>query len=332
MEKVYCIECSRECEYVIKKETIIKTIRDKEYSFNVKKAYCKECGDEVFVFGMIDDNKKSIEKQYREIENIVTVEDIKNMMELYNIKKAPLSFALGFGEITITRYLMGQIPSKEYSNLIRNALENPKHMLALLEKNREKIGNTAYEKAKKAASSLKGLNEVSEKLLSVISYIFNTITEITPLALQKVLYYVQALYMLKYGNQLFDENCQAWVHGPVYKPVYDFFCDFKYNPIDDTRFMLIKNRFKELTAQEKEVIELVMNTFGNYNGKVLEKITHKEDPWINARKGYPDDQPSQEVIEKKSIYDYFKKISIDYDGFKTTSDINNYINNMIFNK
>lgn len=51
--------------------------------------------------------------------------DIENLMKIYKIGKAPLSLALGFGEVTITRYLSGQIPSKEYSDIIRMALSSP---------------------------------------------------------------------------------------------------------------------------------------------------------------------------------------------------------------
>ena len=35
--------------------------------------------------------------------------------------------------------------------------------------------------------------------------------------------------------------------------------------------------------------------YGMYSGKVLEKITHNEDPWMEARKGYGDSISSHEV-------------------------------------
>lgn len=47
---------------------------------------------------------------------------------------APLSLALGFGEVTIARYLEGQIPSKQYSNIMRLALTLPAYMKKLLKK------------------------------------------------------------------------------------------------------------------------------------------------------------------------------------------------------
>lgn len=34
-------------------------------------------------------------------------EEIEALMSLYHLGKAPLSYALGFGEVTITRYLQG---------------------------------------------------------------------------------------------------------------------------------------------------------------------------------------------------------------------------------
>ena len=92
-------------------------------------------------------------------------------MEIYKIGKSPLSLALGFGEITITRYLSGQVPLKEYSEIIRNALKSPTFMMGKLNENRDKIGETAYKKAMNAAKELEPLFALSEKMLLTISYI-----------------------------------------------------------------------------------------------------------------------------------------------------------------
>ena len=47
------------------------------------------------------------------------------MMKIYKIGRAPLSLALGFGEVTIPRYLEGQMPSKEYSDIIKATFSSP---------------------------------------------------------------------------------------------------------------------------------------------------------------------------------------------------------------
>lgn len=125
-----------------------------------------------------------------------------------------------------------------------------------------------------------------------------------------------------------DEDCYAWVHGPVYNSVYNLFKELKYNPIDDDRFMILKNRFEELTEQERNVIQLVLNSFGNYSGKVLEEITHQEDPWVNSRNGYSFLEPSNNLIEKNQIQLYFKKIDKEY-SLRNIKEINRYINEQL---
>lgn len=145
----FCTVCRRETEYMLREDTVQKLIRGKEYSFKVYHAFCSECGEEMDIPGLADYNMQSIDRQYRQMENLVSIDDIKKLMEIYHLGKAPLSYALGFGEITITRYLYGQIPSREYSDIIRRALTSPRYMNEQLEKNADKLGITAYRKAKK---------------------------------------------------------------------------------------------------------------------------------------------------------------------------------------
>lgn len=40
------------------------------------------------------------------------------------------------------------------------------------------------------------------------------------------------------------------------------------------RFMIFKNRFQELSEQEKKAIDLVVKSFGMYSSKASELITH----------------------------------------------------------
>jgi len=321
----FCTMCRKETSYKLCKKIVHKVIRDKEYEFEITVAVCDECGEEMDIPGLLDVNVCAIDEQYRYAEGLISIEDIKKIMEIYNIGKAPLSIALGFGEITITRYLSGQMPSKDYSDVIKKALSTPNYMIKLLNENAEKIGETAYKKAIKHAEEIAGLFCVSDKMLLTISYIFEQMKEVTPLALQKILYFIQGIYMVMFGKPLYKEDCMAWIHGPVYEEVYDLFKDFKYNPIEDSRFAIFKNRFEELSEQEKMVIDLVINTFGKYSGKVLEGITHEEKPWKNARIGYEPSEPSREIISKDEIRNYFVSVADKY-GIDTEEKLNNYIN------
>ncbi len=104
-------------------------------------AVCDECGEEMNIPGLIDRNIQEVDEQYRAYEGIVSIDDIEKLMKIYKIGKGPLSLALGFGEVTITRYLSGQIPSKEYSDILRTALSSPSFMKRKLQENKDKIAS-----------------------------------------------------------------------------------------------------------------------------------------------------------------------------------------------
>ena len=321
---VFCIDCAKECEYEIRKVKRLYTIRNQSYEFEVSASFCKECGEEVNIPGIMDLRAKEVDYQYRKKENIILTEDIERLMHLYHLGKAPLSLALGFGEITITRYLLGQVPSVEYSRVMKNALRSPDFMMEKLNENKDKIGDVAYNKARKAARGLKELFQISKPMLLTISYIFKTCKEVTPLALQKLLYFIQGLHLAKFSRPMFPEPCYAWVHGPVYTSVYNLFRDFKYNPIEDDRFALIEGEYENLAKEDLELIDLVVNSYGMYSGKVLEKITHQQRPWKEARKGYLDSEYSDVLIDYNSMEEYFKELSSKYD-FHSVEGLERYI-------
>ncbi|MCR5249241.1 MAG: DUF4065 domain-containing protein [Lachnospiraceae bacterium] len=324
----FCTECRRTTEYLLQKRDIVKIIRDKEYTFAITVAVCAKCGEEMSIPGLMDKSVQEIDEQYRAAEGIVTLDDIEKLMKIYKIGKAPLSLALGFGEITITRYLEGQVPSKEYSDIMRAALSSPGFMKQKLTENREKLTDAAYRKAFAAAESMEGLFSVSDKMLSVIAYVFEKLEEVTPLMLQKLLYFVQGIYSALYGRPIFEEDCRAWLRGPVYPEVYELFRDFKYDPLDDARFALLEGSEGALTEEERRVVDLVVNTFGMYGGKVLEKITHNENPWMEARKGYGDSISSGELLPKDRIMKYYALINREY-GIDTEEGLQTYIRDML---
>lgn len=324
----FCTVCRKETEYTLQKRNIKKKIKEVEYTFGITVAKCDECGEEMSIPGLIDKNIQEVDEQYRAYEGIVSIGDIEKLMKIYKIGKAPLSLALGFGEITITRYLSGQIPSKEYSDIMKRALSSPTFMKEKLRENREKIAVAAYNKAMDAAIQLESLFSVSDKMLRVISYVFERLEEVTPLMLQKLLYFIQGVSYALNAKPMFTENCQAWVHGPVYPEVYDIFRDFKYNPIEDARFVIFECAEDVLTEEECRTIDLVVNTFGEYGGKVLERITHEEMPWKLARKGYTDNIPSNETITMENIEEYYTEKNAEYD-FSTEKGLKKYIRDIL---
>ena len=327
--KDYCIHCDKETEYRLEPVKNHRTVKGKDYEYETVAAVCTVCGEEMSIPGSLDRDIQDFDAAYRKAEDIVTIENIKDVMNMYDIGKAPLSIALGFGEITITRYLLGQVPSKEYSDIIRQASTDPEFMLTKLEENKSKLNAAAYNKSKAAASLLKNsLTGISDKMINTISFLFKNSTEITPLALQNLLYFSQGMNMAVNDTALFKDNCEAWMHGPVYRNVYQLFKEFSYNAIDDSKFAIFDLANDELSGNEKNVLNLVMETYGLYSGKVLEKITHEEDPWKEARSEFSVFNSFNPIISKESIKKYFVNLNKRYD-LSNKKEIQRYIQQQV---
>ena len=79
-----------------------------------------------------------------------------------------------------------------------------------------------------------------------------------------------------------------------------------------------------LKDEEKQLINLIVDTFGMYSGKTLEMITHKEDPWLEAREGYGENVKSDELIPNDSIKKFFVKLDKEY-KISTEKGVKKYI-------
>ena len=93
-------------------------IKGSEVNYEEYYATCDECTEEIFVPGLEDANVERIDQAYREKNHLITKKNIEEIMSRYNIDKRPLSKLLGLGELTITRYLDGQLPSQKYSDML----------------------------------------------------------------------------------------------------------------------------------------------------------------------------------------------------------------------
>lgn len=124
---------------------------------------------------------------------------------------------------------------------------------------------------------------------------------ITPLKLQKILYYAQGYYLAMNKKELFKEDFQAWAHGPANPGIYEKYKLYGPNAINEP----LEN---EILVFEKKIeifLADIWNTFGIFDGKYLEELTHKETPWMEARKGYEPGEMCTKIITKKSMMDFF---------------------------
>ena len=125
---------------------------------------------------------------------------------------------------------------------------------------------------------------------------------ITHLKLQKLLYYAQAWSLALDGKSLFEEELEAWTHGPVVRSVYNEFkqCGYDAIPLELTKESNIDN--EDVLC----ILNQVNEVYGSSSAKFLEKKTHSELPWQEARGDLPIELKSQKKISKKTMRDFYK--------------------------
>lgn len=128
---------------------------------------------------------------------------------------------------------------------------------------------------------------------------------ITNLKLQKLVYYAQAWYLANYGKPLFDSDFQAWVHGPVIPDLYHEMKAFGYNPIIQP--LDIKKIEKRFDADTLDFLKEVVDVYMPYEAYDLERMVHREQPWIQARDGCAPDEICTNMISKESMGEFYAK-------------------------
>jgi len=320
-DKVFCEHCREDVEYSVLEAVQKGNLKGEEYEFIGKRTICNECSSDVFVAEIEDENLKSLYDSYRKINGIISLEKILEISQKYSIGKRPLSLLLGWGELTFTRYCDGDMPTKQYSDILQRVYDDPEYFKKLLVENKERLKSAAtFEKSmKKVLELLKENGETRTKFELIIKYLLYCCEDITPHALQKALYYVQGFYYAFMKAFLFDEDCEAWVHGPVYRDIYKRYAEYQIDPIyKESDFDV--SVFNDV---EKAIIDSVVQYFCCYSGKVLESFTHSEMPWLKTRDDLPANVNSNRIISKVDIGEYFSAVKEKYNMIRY-NDIEEY--------
>ncbi len=144
----------------------------------------------------------------------------------------------------------------------------------------------------------------------VCDYIILQVSEpekyLNNLKLHKLLYYVQAWHLAFYDEILFDGKFQAWIHGPVNREIYDRFKETKslYSDVDQND---IRDSFDldALSPDKTFHIDKILEAYAKFTGTQLEEMSHQEEPWNMARKGYRPTQRCEELIDENVMRSYY---------------------------
>lgn len=128
---------------------------------------------------------------------------------------------------------------------------------------------------------------------------------LTPLKLQKLMFYADAWHLALHDQEITDERFQAWVHGPVAQSQYYRFRDFRWKPID------AEIACPDMAPELKRHLDEIIDVFGSETAVALELMTHREKPWIEARGDIAPDEPCNNFISKQTTRDFYRALGAD---------------------
>ena len=293
----------------IKTRRIAANVKGKTIEFDECYMIDPATGEEVFDRNIEIENDIRLYDIYKKQMNLLTSTEIKSIRKKYDMNQKEFALAIGVGEITIHRFENGSIQTESVDSIIRLS-EDPDIMYNLLNKNQASLSDSEFSCFLKKVNILKKLKHHKIANLNINDYVnlnfetesINNVTNqliieynsqidnvskkygikdncgaaeyITPLKLQKLLYYTQGMALRIYNKPAFINDITAWQYGPVVEEVYQQYKG--RNPISAPKTDY------EVCDGLKKIIELVVSSYGQIEAGSLIDLTHDEDPWINS--------------------------------------------------
>ena len=133
----------------------------------------------------------------------------------------------------------------------------------------------------------------------VASYILRRWGAMTAMKLQKLVYYAQAWGLVWDEEPLFPERIEAWANGPVVRELYD---------VHRGQFRVSENvlgNADTLSDDQIGTVEGILHFYGKMSSQQLSDLTHREDPWRDARKGLEPGERGHREITHESMAEYY---------------------------
>jgi uncharacterized phage-associated protein len=121
---------------------------------------------------------------------------------------------------------------------------------------------------------------------------------ISNLKLQKILYFIQAYFLVKANKPCFSDVIEAWDYCPIVPSVfeeYKIFGSLNIPCTDDG------SEFRYIKDDDYDLLNRILSEVSKNTESQLTYITRNQLPWINARKSVTN------RITNKAIADYFKE-------------------------
>ena len=130
--------------------------------------------------------------------------------------------------------------------------------------------------------------------LSLSHYILDHYSNISPMKLQKLLYYVKVWGVVS-NEHLLVADFEKWSYGPVNNEVYQEYKNFGKDPITK-----INHNGTQPPQPLKKTIDFILDCYTPYDALTLSAMTHEDKPWQET--------PLNTIISDKVIKSFYSKL------------------------
>jgi len=132
--------------------------------------------------------------------------------------------------------------------------------------------------------------------MKIAKYLFYTANDMSNLKLQKFLYFAYKEYYIENKKELFKNDFEAWIYGPVLPEIYKNF----HKILGDNDFENTRKYFDD-KKEIKNFLNKIIEKYKVFSTLELVEKTHKEKAWMKARQNLDDFEPS---TTKMNIIEY----------------------------
>lgn len=129
--------------------------------------------------------------------------------------------------------------------------------------------------------------------------------QISPMKLQKLLYFAHGWYLALHNKPLIDESFKAWTYGPVLPSIYHRYKTFRNSAVTEESF----KELESLDNDDKNFLKFIWKLYKGYSAIELSNLTHvKKSPWDKTyKKAKSFGNSFSDEIDDVMIKNYFQK-------------------------
>ncbi len=303
------------------------TVRGESITIKARVRFNIETGETIFDKELDEANIQKVYDIYRKKYNILSSQKITELRKNYGLTQKDMSHLLGWGDVTISRYENGSLPSNSHNETFIQ-FKDPAFVKNLIARNGYKLSSSNIDKINNKVEefSIDPMPAILEEKLNRAPDILNGYRRFSFERIRELIIYFthqKSIYKTVLNKLLFYTDFNAYnlfvvsVTGGIYKrmqfgPVPDWYetilediehcgdITSKTNSDGMTTFKACREpNWEVFNTEEQVLIKKIHRKFSNFSAKEISKISHQESAWRNTenKKVIPYDF-ADDLIEK----------------------------------